>query len=50
LIKIDKGFDLDGDTVTNPAVKLDLTRPASYVVRVGKKKPPFKLIVQLTQS
>jgi len=39
LIKIDKGFDLDGNTVTNPTVKLDLTRPASYVVKVGKKKP-----------
>jgi tyrosyl-tRNA synthetase len=50
LIKIDKGFDLDGNTVTNPAVKLDLTRPASYVVKVGKKKSPFKLIVQLTQG
>jgi tyrosyl-tRNA synthetase len=32
------GFELDGKTVHDPAVKLDLTRPASYALRLGKKK------------
>ena len=32
------GFELDGKTVQDPAVKLDLTRPATYSLRLGKKK------------
>jgi len=32
------GFELDGNPVQNPAVKLDLTRAATYTLRLGKKK------------
>ena len=32
------GFELDGKTVQDPTVKLDLTRPAIYTLRLGKKK------------
>jgi tyrosyl-tRNA synthetase len=32
------GFELDANIVQNPAVKLDLTRAASYTLRFGKKK------------
>jgi tyrosyl-tRNA synthetase len=32
------GFELDGTAVADPTVKLDLTRPASYTLRFGKKK------------
>jgi tyrosyl-tRNA synthetase len=32
------GFELDANTVQNPAVKLDLTRAATYTLRLGKKK------------
>jgi tyrosyl-tRNA synthetase len=32
------GFELDGITVQDPTVKLDLTRPATYTLRLGKKK------------
>jgi tyrosyl-tRNA synthetase len=31
------GFEVDGQTVQNPAARLDLTRPARYAVRLGKK-------------
>jgi len=32
------GFELDGNTVQDPTVKLDMTRPASHTLRLGKKK------------
>ncbi|HEV2522974.1 MAG TPA: tyrosine--tRNA ligase [Candidatus Acidoferrales bacterium] len=32
------GFELDGNVVQNPAVKLDLTHAATYTLRLGKKK------------
>jgi len=32
------GFELDGNTVLDPAVKLDLTRRATHTLRLGKKK------------
>jgi tyrosyl-tRNA synthetase len=32
------GFELDEITVQDPTVKLDLTRPATYALRLGKKK------------
>jgi hypothetical protein len=32
------GFELNANIVQNPAVKLDLTRPATYTLRLGKKK------------
>jgi tyrosyl-tRNA synthetase len=32
------GFEIDGTTIQDPTARIDLTRPASYVLRVGKKK------------
>ena len=32
------GFEVDGSLVNDPTCKLDLNRPRSYEVRVGKKK------------
>jgi len=32
------GFELDGNVIQNPAVKLDLTRAATHTLRLGKKK------------
>jgi tyrosyl-tRNA synthetase len=32
------GFELDGNVVQNPALKLDLTVPKTYTLRLGKKK------------
>jgi tyrosyl-tRNA synthetase len=32
------GFELDGNVVQNPALKLDLTRAGIYTLRLGKKK------------
>jgi tyrosyl-tRNA synthetase len=32
------GFELDGNTVQDPTVKLDMTRPATHTLRLGKKK------------
>ncbi len=32
------GFEIDGSTIQDPTLRIDLTRPASYVLRVGKKK------------
>jgi tyrosyl-tRNA synthetase len=40
------GFDVNETTLKDPASKLDLTHPGTYVVRVGKKKPPFRIIVE----
>jgi tyrosyl-tRNA synthetase len=31
------GFEVDGQTIQNPAARLDLTLPAQYAVRLGKK-------------
>jgi len=33
-----RGFEINGETVQDPTCKLDLDRPNSYEVRVGKKK------------
>jgi tyrosyl-tRNA synthetase len=33
-----RGFEINGETVQDPTRKLDLDRPNSYEVRVGKKK------------
>ncbi len=41
-----KGLEVDGKTITDPASRVDLTRPATYVVKIGKKKPPFRIIVE----
>ncbi len=32
------GFEVDGQTVQDPTARLDLTRPAAYALRLGKKK------------
>ena len=32
------GFEVDGMTIQDPTTRIDLTRPAAYVLRVGKKK------------
>ena len=32
------GFEVDGTTIQDPTTRIDLTHPASYVLRVGKKK------------
>ncbi len=32
------GFEINGSTVKDPTCKIDLNKPASYEVRVGKKK------------
>ena len=32
------GFEIDGQLVQDPSAKLDLTRPRSYTLRLGKKK------------
>ncbi len=40
------GFDVNGATIADPASKLDLTSSGTYVVRVGKKKPYFRIVVE----
>ncbi len=40
-----KGFEVNGQLVTDPSTKLDLTVPASYEIRLGKKKF-LRLIVE----
>jgi tyrosyl-tRNA synthetase len=40
------GFDLNETTITDPASTVDLTHADSYVLKVGKKKPPFRLVVE----
>src|SRR6202795_2110635 len=40
-----KGFEVNGQLVTDPSTKLDLTAPASYEIRFGKKKF-LRLIVE----
>ncbi len=32
------GFEMDGQLMKDPAARLDLTRPGSYSLRIGKKK------------
>jgi tyrosyl-tRNA synthetase len=39
------GFELNGNVVQNPAIKVDLTRPAAYTLRLGKKKF-LRIVVQ----
>jgi tyrosyl-tRNA synthetase len=41
------GFELDGNTVQDPTVKLDMTHPATYTLRLGKKKF-LRIIVEQT--
>ena len=41
-----KGLEVNAKTITDPASKLDLTHPGEYVVRVGKKKPYFRIVVE----
>jgi tyrosyl-tRNA synthetase len=43
------GFDVNGVTIIDPSSKLDLTNPGNYVVKIGKKKPYFRLVVQTNQ-
>ena len=40
-----KGFEVNGQTVTDPAIRLDSDAPASYEIRLGKKKF-LRLIVE----
>ena len=40
------GLEVNEKVITDPVSKIDLTRPASYIVRIGKKKPPFRIIVE----
>jgi tyrosyl-tRNA synthetase len=40
-----KGFEVNGQTVTDPATRLDSDAPASYEIRLGKKKF-LRLIVE----
>jgi tyrosyl-tRNA synthetase len=39
------GFEIDGNIVRDPTIKLDLTHPGSYVLRIGKKKF-LRIVVQ----
>ncbi len=39
------GFEVDGKLIQDPSAKLDLTKPNSYVVRLGKKKF-YKVVVE----
>jgi tyrosyl-tRNA synthetase len=40
------GFEINGKVIRDPACRLDLTRYDEYVVRIGKKKRYFKLVVE----
>ena len=40
-----KGFEIDGKTIVDPAHRLELNRTARYEVRVGKKKF-LRIVVQ----
>jgi tyrosyl-tRNA synthetase len=40
-----KGFEVNGQLVIDPSAKLDFTVPASYKIRLGKKKF-LRLIVE----
>ena len=33
-----KGFEVDGKTVSDPSAKIDLNQPATYKLKIGKKK------------
>jgi tyrosyl-tRNA synthetase len=40
-----RGFEINGQTVIDPATKLDASSPASYEIRLGKKKF-FRIVVE----
>ncbi|HEX9233598.1 MAG TPA: tyrosine--tRNA ligase [Candidatus Acidoferrum sp.] len=40
------GFEVDGQVIRDSASRLDLTQHREYVVRIGKKKRYFRLVVQ----
>jgi len=40
------GLDVDGKTVTDPGARVDLNLSAAYIVKIGKKKPPFRIVVE----
>jgi tyrosyl-tRNA synthetase len=40
-----RGFEINGQTVTDPATKLDASSPVSYELRLGKKKF-FRIVVE----
>jgi tyrosyl-tRNA synthetase len=33
-----RGFEVDGNTISDPSAKIDLTRPGSHTLKIGKKK------------
>jgi tyrosyl-tRNA synthetase len=39
------GFEVNGEIIRDPSYKLDLTRYGAYVVRIGKKKRYFRLVL-----
>jgi tyrosyl-tRNA synthetase len=41
------GFEVDGHVIRDPSTKLNLGQYAEYVVRVGKKKRYFRLVVDV---
>ena len=41
------GFEVNGEVIRDPASRLDLTRYGTYIVRVGKKKRYFRLVVEV---
>jgi tyrosyl-tRNA synthetase len=40
-----RGFDVDGYAIEDPTAKLDMRRPASYTLRLGKKRH-FRITVK----
>jgi tyrosyl-tRNA synthetase len=40
------GFEIDGQRVNDPSSKLDLTRPGSYVLEIGKKRKFVRVVVE----
>jgi tyrosyl-tRNA synthetase len=39
------GFEVNGKIIRDPSSKLDLTRYGAYVVRIGKRKRYFRLVL-----
>jgi tyrosyl-tRNA synthetase len=39
------GFEVNGEIIRDPSSKLDLTRYGAYVVRIGKRKRYFRLVL-----
>ncbi len=44
-----RGFEIDGRTIQDPAVKLDANRAGTYDLRIGKRKF-VRIVVELEQS